>query len=67
MILRLSLKISQCLTTWGITGDMKKGDQAWDDVAQMLVFAGVRKPSVASVGPMLRWWTSGFARFLSTL
>ena len=59
--------ISQRLAAWGITSDMKKGDVAWVACEQMLSSAGVLKPLITSVGPMLRWWIEGFARYLLAL
>ena len=59
--------ISQRLAAWGITSDMKKGDVAWVTCEQMLSSAGVLKPLITSVGPMLRWWIEGFARYILAL
>ena len=56
--------ISQRLAAWGITSDMKKGDVPWVACEQMLSSAGVLKPLITSIGPMLRWWIEGFAKYL---
>ena len=63
----LSAMISQRLTAWGITSDMKKDECAWDHFCTILVLAGVSRPSVAYVGPMLKWWVAGYSKLLSTV
>ena len=63
----LSAMILQRLTAWGITGDMKKVDDSWSHFCKILVLAGVSRPSVPSVGPMLRWWVAGYSKLLLTV
>ena len=59
--------VSERLTAWGITSDLKKGEAAWEHCNLMLIAAGISKPSVTAVGPMLRWWVSGYARYLTAV